>query len=53
MSNAASVVIGLGFVSMTISWRTGEFLQMFRSQRFGNDVLAAEPFTQINQFTTP
>ena len=29
--------------------QVGVFLEMFRLERFGNGVLAAEPFAEVNQ----
>jgi hypothetical protein len=44
--------IHLRFVQMVAGLQFGEALKMFRSQRFGNDVFAAEPFTEIHQLAT-
>jgi hypothetical protein len=30
--------------------QVGESLEMLRPERLGNDVLAAEPFAEVNQF---
>ena len=38
------------FVQMFARRQVGVFFKMFRAQRLGNDVLAAEPFSQVNQF---
>ena len=37
-------------VEMSTGWQLGELFQMPGPQRFGNDVFAAEPFAEVNQF---
>jgi hypothetical protein len=39
-------------VQMFARRQSGEFLKIFRAQRLGNDVLAAEPFAKVNQFAS-
>jgi hypothetical protein len=44
--------INFRFVQMLAGWQIGVFLKMCRAQRFGNGVLAAEPFAEVNQLAT-
>jgi hypothetical protein len=36
-------------IQMLARRQVGEWLEVFRAERFGNDVFAAEPFAEINQ----
>ncbi len=42
----------LRFIQVFARRQVGEFFKMLRPERLGNDVLAAEPFAEVNQLAT-